>query len=196
MYLFQHLSVFLPKTFFKNLNSLLLPFLWGNKTHRIARKQLCKSKTEGGLALLNFLFYYWALHIKFMTYWLADNGNPLTWSQLEQEACQLYYIAILPIDKSMYDGNVVIHSTLCIFKQIKLCFNLKSLSPITPIVGNPSFKPSILDNALKQVGLCSVSHLYWDSVFASFNQLQEIYKLSGRDFFRYLPDSVRKYTGL
>lgn len=89
LYLFQNLPVFLPKTFFINLNSLILPFLWGNKTHRIARKHLSKSNTEGGLALPNFLFYYWAVHIKFMTYWLADNGRPLTWLHLELEAGSL-----------------------------------------------------------------------------------------------------------
>lgn len=95
----------------------------------------------------------------------------------------------LPIDKSIYDGNVVIHSTIRILKQIKLHFNLKSLSPIAPIVGNPCFKPSILDNTFrlwKQVGLCTISNLYWEGVFASFKQLQEIYKLPGRDFLRYL----------
>lgn len=48
LYLFQNLPVFLPKTFFENLNSLILPFLWGNKTHGIAGKHLCKSNTEGG----------------------------------------------------------------------------------------------------------------------------------------------------
>lgn len=99
---------------------------------------------QGGLALPNLSFYYWASHIKFMTYWLVDNGNPLTWLQLELEACQPYCIEALllsplPIDKSIYDGNVVIHSSIHILKQIKLH------SPITPIVGNPSFKPSILD---------------------------------------------------
>lgn len=204
LYLFQNLPVFLPKSYFKKIHLLVLPFLWGNKTHRIARKHLCKFKKEGGLALPNFLFYYWATHIKFMSYWLADMGEPPAWLQLEQEACQPYCLGAmllspLPIDKSLYSCNVVIHSTIRIFKQMKLHFKLKSLSLAMPIADNPSFKPSILDNTFRlwrQAGLRTISDLYQEGVFASFNQIQEMYKLPGRDFFRYLQirDYVRKYV--
>jgi len=70
LYLFQNIPVFLPKSFFKKVDSIVLPFLWDYKTQRIGKKHLCKSKIEGGLALPNFLSYYWASHIKIMAYWL------------------------------------------------------------------------------------------------------------------------------
>lgn len=54
LYLFQNIPVFLPKSFFKKIDSIVLPFLWDYKTHRIGKKHLCKSKIEGGLALPNF----------------------------------------------------------------------------------------------------------------------------------------------
>lgn len=43
------------------IDSIVLPFLWDNKTHRTGKKYLCKSKIEGGLGLPHFLSYYWAL---------------------------------------------------------------------------------------------------------------------------------------
>lgn len=39
--------------FFKKVDSVVHPFPWDYKTHRIGKKHLCKSKTVGGLALPN-----------------------------------------------------------------------------------------------------------------------------------------------
>lgn len=68
LYLFQNIPVFLSKKFFKQLNSIVVPFLWDYKTHRIGRKHLCKSIRDGGLALPDFIAYYWPANIKIMTY--------------------------------------------------------------------------------------------------------------------------------
>ena len=44
----------LKKLFFKQLDSLITPFLWGHKDPRIGKKYLCRPKSAGGLALPNF----------------------------------------------------------------------------------------------------------------------------------------------
>lgn len=49
LYLFQNLPIFLPKAFFKLLDLIILPFVWGLKVHRIFKKHLTKPK----------LMYYW-----------------------------------------------------------------------------------------------------------------------------------------
>lgn len=54
LYLLQNIPIFLKKSFFKRLDSLITPFLWEHKTPRIGKKYLCKSKHVGGLALPNF----------------------------------------------------------------------------------------------------------------------------------------------
>lgn len=59
-----------------------------------------------------------------MTYWLDDTATLPKWLEMEQEACQPYSIgAILlspyTIEKSVYNCNLVIHSTLRIWKQIR-----------------------------------------------------------------------------
>lgn len=55
LYLFQNISVSLAKSFFKQLDSIMIPFLWDYKTHRIGKKHLCKTRREGGLALAFFI---------------------------------------------------------------------------------------------------------------------------------------------
>ena len=50
LYRFQNLPIFLSKTYFKKLYSIILSFIWNYKTHKIRKGHLCKSETNGGLA--------------------------------------------------------------------------------------------------------------------------------------------------
>lgn len=203
LYLFQNIPVFLAKSFFKQIDAIVNPFLWDYKTHRIGKKHLCKPKREGGLALPNFLSYYWASNIRIMTYWLDETATPPNWLQMEQEACQPYTIgAILlspsKIEKSLYNNNVVIHSTLRIWKQIRSHFNLAPISYALPIVGNPTFPPSNLDDSFKlwkRAGIHTVGDLYIRDTFASLAQIQSKYKLRGSSLLGYLQirDYVRRH---
>lgn len=203
LYLFQNIPVFLPKSLFKKIDLIVLPFLWDYKTHRIGKKHLCKSKIEEGLALSNFLSYYWASHIKIMAYWLDNTATPPNWLELEQEACQpnsigAILLAPYTIEKSLYNSNVMIHSTVRIWKQTKSHFKLKPISYALPITGNPTFPPSILDNTFNlwmNRGIHTIGELYINGIFASFAQLQSKYNIPGSSFFRYLQirNYVRKY---
>ncbi len=47
LYLFQNLPIYLTKSFFKNLDSIIFPFIWSFKSHRIAKAHLEKSKEMG-----------------------------------------------------------------------------------------------------------------------------------------------------
>lgn len=69
LYLFQNLPIFLPKTFFKALDSIVLPFVWGFRAHRISKLHVCKPRSMGGLGLPNFQHYYWAANCRALSYW-------------------------------------------------------------------------------------------------------------------------------
>jgi len=51
LYLFQNLPIYLTKSFFKNLDSIIFLLIWGFKAHRISKVHLEKSKALGGLAM-------------------------------------------------------------------------------------------------------------------------------------------------
>lgn len=72
LYLFQNVPIFLTKAFFKSLDSVILPFIWGFKAHRISKIHLQKPKEKGGLGLPCFLHYYWAANARALVYWQED----------------------------------------------------------------------------------------------------------------------------
>lgn len=78
---------------FKMIDSVILPFVWGYKVHRISKQHLQKPKEFGGLGLPCFLHYYWAANSRAMIYWqLANNAHPQTeipyWLAIEQSLPQ------------------------------------------------------------------------------------------------------------
>lgn len=44
LYLFQNIPIFIPMSFFKMIDSVILPFVWGYKVHRISKQHLQKPK--------------------------------------------------------------------------------------------------------------------------------------------------------
>lgn len=194
LYLFQNIPVYLSLSFFKKIDSILLPFIWNYKSHRIKKNHLCKTKKYGGLALPEFKYYYLATNIQYIAHWLDYTAIVGSWLEIEREDCIPYAlgaIAISPIclKKSSYNHNPVIHNTVRVWRQTVKEFKLRALSFATPIAANPSFTPSVIDGTFdrwKEMGLQNVGHLYVQGNFASFQQLKEKYSLGANDFFRYL----------
>lgn len=200
LYLFQNLPVFLTKSFFKKLDSIILPFVWNYKAHRIKKDHLCKHKKNGGLALPDFKLYYWATGLRPIAHWLDDAPSPFDGLEMEREDCLPYslravILSSVPVKRAYYKHNPIIHDTIRIWKQLKKHFNLNTLPFLLPIAANPTFTPSTLDgsfNVWKEVGLCDIGCLYIEGTFASFQQLQQKYNLPQHQFFRYL--QVRNYV--
>ena len=85
LYLFQCLPLFLPKLFFTTLDKLITGFLWGNKLPRINKVMLQRHRTQGGLSLPNFRFYYWAANIQKIMYWIKF--PQINWCLIEAYSC-------------------------------------------------------------------------------------------------------------
>ncbi len=149
LYLFQNIPIFLPKIKSK-LDSMIIPFLWDYKAHRISKAHLCKPKAGGGMALPNVVIYYYACVLQTIIIWLDHTVALSTWIQMKREACRPYDIGAvilspIKIDTSVYNHNCIIHITICIWKQIKSKILIKPLSFLLPISWNPSFTPSTMD---------------------------------------------------
>lgn len=81
LYLFQNLPIYLPATFFKQLDSVILSFVWNCKTPCIVKAHLQKPTDCGGLGLPNFKHYYWAANARYLTFWqrgIMDDMLPET----------------------------------------------------------------------------------------------------------------------
>jgi len=198
LYLFRNIPILLPKSFFKHLDSIVLPFLWNYKGHRIRKAHLCKPKREGGLGLPDFRIYYWTTHLQVFALWLEQSANAPDWLQMERDNCHPYDLGAVLLSPVILDqtavNGFVIKSQLRIWRQIREYLNIKSLSLLIPIANNPSFPPSRLDstfNQWKELGICTVKDLYFDGALASFTQIQQKYNLPKNNFFRFL--QIRNY---
>ena len=203
LYLFQNLPVYLNASFFKKLESIILPFVWGYKSHRIAKAHLHKPLDKGGLGLPIFKHYYWAANSRALTYWKGGggliDGSPL-WLQLEASAARDFSLPALlfsgsaPVDKSIRQNFTLKHS-LRILDQIKVACQIPNVSIHAPICQNHSFKPGLLDGVFgvwRERGIKTFLDLYIDGKFASFTDLRTKFNLPNSHFFRYL--QVRHYV--
>ncbi len=79
LHLFQSIPCFIAQSYFKQSDSIIIPFIWSYKTVRISKKHPSKPKDIGGFALPNFKLYYWAAHLSILAWW--KKGPPF-WGRL------------------------------------------------------------------------------------------------------------------
>ena len=198
LYLFQNLPIFLTKFFFSSIDKLISTFIWNKKNPRIRKCILRRTRPQGGMALPNFLFYYWAANIRALMFWMSDvdNSNIPNWLILERTSCgpsslSALLCTVLPLAKpiSYYTHNPVVTHSIKIWIQFRRSFTLNSLSLFAPITKNHMFPPSVLDGAFgvwSRNGIHSLQDLYVDNNFASFEQLVDRFNIPRSHFFRYL----------
>lgn len=94
LYVLWHTPVYLPLKYFKSLEALLKPFVWGKSRHKISWQTLKNSTDMGGTALPDLYHYYIAsqlsqlFHInktdkeRFLAllrpFWAQHTGDPIT----------------------------------------------------------------------------------------------------------------------
>ena len=210
MYLFQNIPIYLTASFFKLVDSIIIPFIWADKPSRISKAHLHKPTTEGGLSLPVFRHYYWACNARALVFWshlapAAEQRDSLcpSWPVIETRAASVHAGASLAailfsklnLPFRCFKDDFVMRNTLKILKQIKGVLNLPGLSTYAPICQNPCFIPGTMDAAFVQwsnKGLTAIRDLYIDNHFASFAQLQAKFGLTSSHFFRYL--QVRNFV--
>ena len=208
LFLFQAVPIFIPKAFFRELNKYTSKFIWNGKVPRIRREFLERRKEEGGLALPNYLYYYWAANIHMLMFWVSDvpeNDSP-AWLDIEQHTSSPVSLgslicAQLPLSKRQRTNNPVIQGSLRIWSQFRTHFKLKNAFVTSPIRANCNFAPSLTDPSFQQwhrKGLKSVKDLFKDGHFLSFEQMRRDFDIPQSDFFKYLQvrSFVRKYFSL
>lgn len=190
LYLFQSIPVFLSKSFFRSVDRLISSFLWGNKHPRVRKVLLQRHRAEGGLALSNLMYYYWAANLQKIVYWIqVQNAD---WCQSEANTCMSSSLpalvtAKLPLSQQ-YSSCPIVTSTLRIWSQFRQNFNLTDLSFYGPICNNHIFLPAKSDPVFAQwqrAGLDKFSDLYIDGTFATFNALSTKFNLQHSSLFHY-----------
>lgn len=192
LYLFQSIPIFLPKSFFQNLNKLISSFIWADKRPRINIRILQDQKQNGGLALPNFLYYYWAANIHKLLYWYHTSEAP--WSVIEETSCTGTSLSALlcspypstPV--SRYSKNPIVIASLKSWFQFRRYFKFSPTSTLGPVSANHLFPPSTIDTAFslwKRKGIRNIRDLYYEGIFSTFEHLLDKYNLPRHHQFRY-----------
>lgn len=207
LYVFQSIPFFIPLKYFKQLESIISSFIWDNKTARINKKHLNKSKDQGGFGLPNFKFYYWAANLNTLAWWRkigsVELGDKPEWLAIEEASCNKTSLTALlnspnKIELKNINGNIIISNLIKIWKQIKVYLKIPDLYLDTPICNNHAFPPGLHDKTFfqwKHMGIVTIQDIYREGTFSSFEKLKQFYDLVPAHFFRYLQvrDFVRKH---
>uniref|UniRef100_A0A1A8LYQ6 Reverse transcriptase domain-containing protein n=2 Tax=Nothobranchius pienaari TaxID=704102 RepID=A0A1A8LYQ6_9TELE len=205
LYLFQTIPIFIPKSFFKELNKCTSTFIWKKTVPRIRREFLERQKEEGGLALPNYMHYYFAANIHKLLFWVKglDEDETPIWVHMERYVASPVSLrslvcAPLPLSKHLYTNNPVISNSLKIWTQFRLHFGNRNALLAAPIYGNHLFSPALGGTAFREwhrAGVECVKHLFKNGIFMSAAQLEKDYGISSKtNYFRYLQvrDFVKK----
>lgn len=84
----------LPLSFFHKVDSHILDFIWNKKTPRSRCQVLQRPKALGGIALPNFLYYYWATNIRNLNYWVRYEDIEVLPSWLVLEANSVHPVSL------------------------------------------------------------------------------------------------------
>lgn len=191
LYLFQHLPVCINKSFFAHLDQHLNGFLWNNKPARIRKSVLQLPKSEGGLALPNFRYYYWACNIHKLLYWVGlkscASSPPCVHVEISSSRYLLSNICSqLPLGVHKISSNPIVVNTIKIWHQFRKQFGLHRASIHMPISNNHLFSPSLSDSFFDiwaAKGLSTLNDLYENEVFSSFSSLSAKFNLPNSHLF-------------
>lgn len=105
LYPFQMLPIEIPNNVFAKLEKQISTFIWAGQRPIIKYKTLQLMKTDGGVCLPNFKYYYWEAQLKPTETWLKDNTDT-RWLNIQKSLCQ-YPLTSLPFVRANADKMVL-----------------------------------------------------------------------------------------
>lgn len=148
------------------------------------------------MVLPNFIYYYWAVNIRTLLYWMRSDTSRPNWTILEatsltSSSLEALLCSKLPFNRpiSVLTSNPIVVHSIKIWNQFRRSFKLTDLSLAAPLANSHMFVPSLMDKtfvAWSNTGIYRLSHPNADGLFASFDRLSKKFNLSNSNFYQYL----------
>ena len=128
LYLFQCIPLFLPRSFFKCIDSAFIYFIWNGKNPRVRIDLLQRPKLQGSLALPNLFYYYVAANVQKIMFWLHTPDKD--WCHYEatsyiSTSLTALVTSSLPVSFSQFTNNPIVINTLKIWFKMRRYFGFK-----------------------------------------------------------------------
>lgn len=151
-YLFQHIPIFIGKSFFHQLDQMMSSFLWVNKPPCIRKASLQLPKRLGGLALSNFIQYYWASNINKLSHWLDSRAKACpTWAQIELWSSCFSLQSFLTAQTHKVSQNPMVLDSIKIWMQFQKHFSLNDHLTLAMVFKNNVFSPFLTDSTFRSL---------------------------------------------
>lgn len=158
LYVLQTLPIWVPPTFFKQLQTIVRDFIWAHRSARTKIQTLTRPKEKGGIGLPDIRRYYKAVHLDRIVDWHC-NKDSKQWVKMEVEHASIPLLSspwLLSPPPEDLKAHPLIGATLTIAKRTFRSTELSPLpSPMTPVIGNPDFTPGLTSRRLRQLTVLS-----------------------------------------
>ena len=180
---------------FQSLDSAIGKFYSKNKQAKISLTTLQKNKPEGGLEAPNFMYYYLANQLQYLTKWIHPHEDYNSWLELEQLDCNHIKISDLPfitstIKRHLCFKNPMIASTMSAWwKSLEVTTSQLQPSILSPIWNNPDFvnnKTPLYLSTWVEKGVTHVHHLLKDNIVMTHTNLFETFEIRNGNFLQYI----------
>uniref|UniRef100_A0A9J8CLD1 Reverse transcriptase domain-containing protein n=1 Tax=Cyprinus carpio carpio TaxID=630221 RepID=A0A9J8CLD1_CYPCA len=189
-YVLMMLPITVPQLIFNQYDMMVKRFLWNGKRPRIKLNKLCASRDKGGLGLPDPRLYQISFEMaKLAKHW--NNNTQLDWVTIEKTLSWPYSpIEHLSQCLNTTTNPIMKHSREVWAKIHKMHKLSHCRQPYSSLWYNSAIcvgKSPIYWKKWHLNGLCTVTDLFEQGVFLSYNNLVQKYNLKGKDhFWKYL----------
>ena len=199
LYFFNTLPVWITRKTFRDLDSLLITFIWGTGRRRVALAKLQRTTERGGLAAPDMEGYYLAAQMQWCTRWVAESKEQERDKVMSRPSREILYRVLLRTQKNLPKGNEEFQVMARSWNRWLARSRTKiPYSPELPLGTLKYFAPKgpwrNLQN-WKDLGVTKLGQLYRDREPLQYESLCEEYDLPNGDFLmhRAIIAAVRLY---